>query len=139
MKKVLSLAVFFLLLTGIALAQTSKGILVGTVRDSTGAVIPQAKITVVSKLTGETRNVSSDADGAYRVEALNPSVYSLHVEAAGFSVLDMKDLHVLPSVVTSYNAQLSVGRLIRWSMSRQHRMVSTWITASSQVPLAERN
>ena len=92
-------------------AQTSKGILAGTVRDNTGAVISHAKITIVSQLTGETRDTTTNSEGAYRVEAVNPSVYSLHVEASGFAGLDIKDLHVLPSVVTSYDALLSAGRI----------------------------
>jgi outer membrane receptor protein involved in Fe transport len=101
----------FMVLVCTATAQTSKGILTGTVRDSTGAVIAHAKISIVSQLTGEERNSISNAEGAYRVEAINPSVYGVHVEAPGFTTLDIKDLHVLPSVVTSYDAVLSAGQV----------------------------
>lgn len=99
------------LASGILQAQTSKGTLAGTVRDSSGAVLAHAKISIVSQLTGEERNTSSNTEGAYRVEAINPSVYGIHIEAPGFSAVDIKDLHVLPSVVTSYDATLTPGQV----------------------------
>ena len=107
----LSAALLFLASATLLHAQTSKGILVGTVRDSTGAVVSHANITITSQLTGETRNTASNGEGAYRVEALNPSVYSIHIDAPGFTGLDVKDLHVLPSVVTSNDAVLSLGQV----------------------------
>lgn len=98
-------------MAGVGLAQTSKGILSGVVRDQTGAVVPDAKVVITGELTGEVRSTSSNADGAYRVEAVNPSVYSLHIEAAGFTAVDVKGLKVLPSVVTSYDAVLQPGEV----------------------------
>ncbi len=96
-------------LTGVGMAQTSKAILVGNVRDSSGAVIPHAKITVTSQLTGETRTTSANGEGAYRIEALNPSIYKLHFEAPGFKAIDVKDLQLSASIVTSYEAKLPAG------------------------------
>src|ERR1700676_5426778 len=80
----LALFVVCALLVSVANAQTSKGILVGTVRDPSGAVIAAASVTVTSEETGESRHVTSDAQGDFRIEAISPGVYSIHVEAAGF-------------------------------------------------------
>src|SRR5579871_6771477 len=91
-------------------AQTSKGILVGTVRDPLGAVLPGASLTVISQETGETRHVVSDAQGDFRIEAISPGVYSVHVEAAGFESVDVKHLSIVPSAVTSYQPILQVGK-----------------------------
>ena len=74
MKKALSFAILFLLATGIALAQTSKGILVGVARDATGAVIVGAHISVHNELTGESRNATTNGGGAYRIDALGPGL-----------------------------------------------------------------
>ncbi len=98
-------------ITGVGLAQTSKGILAGVVRDQTGAILPGAKIVITSELTGEVRSTTSNADGSYRLEAVNPSTYSLHIEASGFSAIDVKGLKVQPSVVTSYDAVLQPGQV----------------------------
>ena len=53
-------------------AQTTKGIVTGVVRDKSGAVISNAKVTVTGQDTGETRNTTSGSNGAYRVDAINP-------------------------------------------------------------------
>lgn len=107
----LSALVVFSVSATLLYAQTSKSIVAGIVRDSTGALVSHANITITSQLTGETRNTTSNDEGAYRVEALNPSLYRVHIDAPGFTGLDVKDLHVLPSVVTSNDAVLSNGQV----------------------------
>jgi hypothetical protein len=67
-----------------AVAQSSKGIIAGIVRDKTGAVISGAKITVTSQKTSETRAVVADERGAYRIDAVNSGHYSANVTAGGF-------------------------------------------------------
>lgn len=98
-----------LVMVGVTAAQTSKGILAGTVRDKTGAAIAGATVTATSEDTGETRTTTTTPQGAYRVEAINPGHYRVHVEMAGFNSTDVKDISVLPSVVTTYDPQLAVG------------------------------
>jgi hypothetical protein len=90
--------------------QTSKGILAGVVRDSTGAVLPDASIVITNQETGETRTVTSSSTGSYRAEAINPGRYQIHVTNPGFAAVDVKDIAVLPSVVTTYDATLPVGQ-----------------------------
>src|SRR6266700_1134523 len=79
-----ALIVMCAFLMSLANAQTSKGILVGTVRDPSGAVLAGANLTVISQETGETRHVTSDTQGDFRIEAISPGVYSIRVEATGF-------------------------------------------------------
>jgi hypothetical protein len=95
----------------VLLAQTSKGILSGIVRDTTGAAIPAATVTVKNEDTGETRTVKSEANGAYRIDAISPGNYTLHTEITGFQKFDVKDVAVHPSVVTSFDPTLQVGSL----------------------------
>lgn len=90
-------------------AQTSKGILAGIVRDSTGAVVPNADILITNEDTGETRTVTSSSTGAFRVEAINPGRYRIHVTTPGFAPMDVQHINVLPSVVTAYDAVLQIG------------------------------
>jgi len=110
---VVSLSALFVmcaLLISAVNAQTSKGILVGTVRDPVGAVLTGASLTVISDETGETRHVTTDAQGDFRIEAISPGLYSVRVEAAGFEAVDVKHLNIVPSAVTSYQPVLKVGR-----------------------------
>ncbi len=92
-----------------AVAQTSRGILAGVVRDPAGAVVPAAPIQLTNQDTGETRNAKTQNDGAYRVESLSPGRYTLSVTSSGFRTFEAKNILVNPSVVTSYDASLITG------------------------------
>lgn len=101
--------VLVLALVSAGVAQTSKGILSGVIRDTTGAAIPGATVTVTNQDTGETRTVTSEATGAYRVDAISPGSYRVHVEMNGFQKFDARDVPVQPSVVNSFDPILQVG------------------------------
>lgn len=92
-----------------AFAQTSKGILTGTVRNRNGAAVADSAVTVTSEETGETRRLTATSLGAYRVEGIAPGRYQIHVERPGYAALDVKDVQVEPSVVTSYDPVLELG------------------------------
>lgn len=91
------------------MAQTSKGVIAGTVTDSTGAVIADANITVKNALTGETRTSSTTQVGSYRIEAVEPGTYAITVTANRFKTTTVDKVEVKASVVTTVNADLSVG------------------------------
>ncbi len=93
------------------IAQTSQGILAGIVRDSTGAVVPGAKVSITNEGTSELRNSVSKADGAYRLDGLPPGRYTVSFEASGFETKKATGVVVNPSVVSSYDAVLAVGRV----------------------------
>ena len=95
--------------TPMAHAQTSKGILAGAIRDSSGAVVPHAKIHVQNEATSESRDVESNESGEYRIDALAPGSYSIRVESPGFKPTTVEKLDVKPSVVTSFDASLQAG------------------------------
>ncbi len=90
-------------------AQTSKGILAGVVRDPSGAAVARAAVVITSEDTGESRQLTTDAQGAYRADAINPGLYMIHVEGTGFNAAEVKDIRVVPSVVTTYDPRLAVG------------------------------
>ncbi|MGH9784139.1 MAG: carboxypeptidase-like regulatory domain-containing protein, partial [Terriglobia bacterium] len=68
----------------VAIAQLPTATILGTVRDSTGAVIPAATVTVRNTETGLTRTGQSGADGSYRLAALPVGPYEVRAEQAGF-------------------------------------------------------
>jgi hypothetical protein len=79
-----SLATLTLALSASALAQSADGVLRGTVLDPSGALIPQAQITV-SNADGFTRTLTSDPNGAFEVSHLAPGGYSISINANGFT------------------------------------------------------
>ena len=62
----------------------STGTILGTVQDSTGAVIPNTTVTVHNVNTGFTRTQPSQADGSYRFAALLVGTYEIRASLAGF-------------------------------------------------------
>ena len=64
-------------------AQTTAG-LTGTVADSTGAVVPGARVAVISAETGARCEAVSNDDGLYQFSLLPPGAYSISVQREGF-------------------------------------------------------
>src|SRR5271156_553123 len=103
------IAVILLGFCGQSFGQTSKGTLVGEVRDPRGAVVANASLTVVSQETEETRVPTTASTGSFRIAAINPGTYRIHVDAPGFKSFDIKGLSVPASIVTTYNPVLALG------------------------------
>src|SRR5437016_11661786 len=68
-------------------AQTPTGQVSGTVLDESGALIPNANITVVNTETGLTRQLKSDSVGVYSTAALPPGKYEDRAKIEGFHTL----------------------------------------------------
>jgi outer membrane receptor protein involved in Fe transport len=92
-----------------AIAQTSLGILVGVVRDQSEAAVAAVNVTLVGNEDGVTRTATTQADGAYRIEALRPQSYTVTVNRTGFAAFVAKNVIVTPSDTTSYDIKLTVG------------------------------
>jgi iron complex outermembrane receptor protein len=76
-----------------ASAQAQEGRLSGTVRDTTGAAVPGAAVTVTNQATSATQSVTSGADGSFAV-SLAPGTYSVSVALRGFGRQTKRDLKV---------------------------------------------
>ena len=95
-----------------ALAQTGGGAtLVGTVRDSTGAVIAGAKITVVNTRTAFVSETSTNAEGGYYVPYLIPGSYRITVEAPGFRQFVRDGITLRSAEVPRIDIEMEVGAL----------------------------
>ena len=69
---------------GIAYSQAINATLVGTVTDSSGAAVPNAKVTITEVNTGIGRTADTNTSGNYTFANLPPGVYTVAVEQAGF-------------------------------------------------------
>src|SRR5262245_17541959 len=75
---------FLFLISASLSAQTIDTAILGSVTDTTGAVVPKAAITVTQTATGVRRTAESNADGNYEVRYLVPGEYSVEVRGSGF-------------------------------------------------------
>ncbi len=65
-------------------AQTAQGRILGTVTDISGAVVVDAKVTITNTATGLVRLLQTNHAGEYVAAALDPGMYTVAAEAAGF-------------------------------------------------------
>lgn len=91
-------------------AQTTGSIL-GTVTDTSGAVVPNAKVTAVSNQQGVTRSVTTNASGAYILPQLPLGTYTVGVEAEGFQRFTNTAITVDVDQSVRVDAALHPGRV----------------------------
>ena len=77
---------------GLAMAQVSSSTIAGTVRDSSGGVIPGAKVTIVQKDTAESRNVTANDHGEFNAPNLHIGGYTVTVTVQGFKTQVFNDI-----------------------------------------------
>src|ERR1051326_4868889 len=98
-----------LLSSSLLWAQTPTGSVSGTVQDTTGAVVPNAVITLTNQATGLTRNLVTGSDGTYNIPALAPGVYQVKTSMKGFRSV-VRDATVETGAITTVNVRLEVGQ-----------------------------
>jgi Carboxypeptidase regulatory-like domain/TonB dependent receptor-like, beta-barrel len=92
-------------------AQVLYGSLVGNVTDETGAAVPGATVVVTHRGTGASREIVTDANGAYRFPTVQSGTYTVTVKVDGFRTFTRSDVPVTLNNVTRVDAALQVGQL----------------------------
>ena len=89
-------------------AQSPSGSLVGTVVDSTGAVVPRAVITITNSTTNQAFSAMSGADGTFHFSNVPLGDYTLSAVLSGFSTFQ-KTVHIQPNESNSETITLAVA------------------------------
>jgi len=111
MSKVTSALMLFVLVLVMSLAvvaQTPTGTISGSVTDESGAVVPNATVTVTNKSTGFTRTMTTNAEGLFSAPALQAGDYEVRVEMQGFRTL-VRPATVQAGDTTSVTLPMQVG------------------------------
>ncbi|MEO8737352.1 MAG: TonB-dependent receptor [Edaphobacter sp.] len=108
-----------------ARAQLTVGHITGTVKDTSGASVSGATVTLTNNGTSIASSTSSTSTGTYTFELVNPGAYTLHVEAPGFSpqITHGVQVHIQQTVTQDYT--LSVGD------------VTQQVTVTSETPMLQ--
>ena len=88
---------------------TDLGTIRGLVTDSSGAVIPNAKVTILDLGTNTTRETATNARGEYQMFGLRSGNYKVSVSAPGLTTQDITGVVLNGSDVVSANATLRVA------------------------------
>lgn len=90
-------------------AQVLYGSVSGEITDPSGAVVPQAQVSIVNDQTGFKRDATTDEAGRFRLLDLPQGTYTLSVTATGFQALKKTGISVTIGQVNEQDLQISVG------------------------------
>src|SRR5215469_10756173 len=100
---------FLLVQSRCAFAQVDSGSITGTVTDSSGAVVPDADVTLLNTDQGLTLQTKSNSSGGYTFSPVRIGNYQIDVNAKGFSKTTQKSLKVNVAQVLLVNISLKPG------------------------------
>jgi hypothetical protein len=127
--RLLTFAASALLLASTALPASAQnaalGNIAGTVRDAQGAVIPNVEVVVTNTGTGASRTLTTNSDGYYSADFLQPGQYEVVLGGGSFGKIDRKNIAV------------TVGSTISVDAALPNAGVSTEVVVSSEAPLIE--
>ena len=112
-------------MSGLSHAQTVTGAILGTVLDSAGGAVSQARVLIAEENTGHKRELTTDNQGAYLATFLAVGTYTVTVEKSGFRKV------VFPGTV------LQVDQQIRLDVSLEVGAVNQEITVAGAAPLLQ--
>src|SRR5215470_5409682 len=106
-----------------AFAQAS---IAGTVKDTSGAVVPGVTVEASSpELIEKVRTAVSDGTGRYRIENLRPGIYAVTFTLTGFNSFKREGIELTGSFTATVNADLRVGT------------VEETVTVSGETPVVD--
>lgn len=109
-KTFLAVSSLLLSLSLAAFGQVTGGAVTGTVLDSTGAVVPNATVTLRNKATGQELTTQTTGAGAFNFPNVPVGEYTITVQAQGFQQVS-QDLRVALNQTTSADVTLQPGQI----------------------------
>ena len=112
-------------------AQSTFGTITGTVTDPTGAVLPNATVTITNKNTQAVRTVTANGEGTYLAVNLDPGVYRIEASATGFGKF-VREAELLARQIVRVDAHLETA-----SMSAQVDVVASGAITTETPTIAD--
>jgi hypothetical protein len=125
MKYLSCVLVAVVILSGVAWAQEQRGSIEGTVRDSSGAVLPGVTVEARSPALVGVQSTVTDGNGSYRFPALTPGQYELTATLQGFSAAKLS------------NVSLELGKVLKVDLSLAPAGVAETVHVTGESPLID--
>ena len=122
---IIGLALAAFLLSGAALAQETRGRILGRVIDASGAVIPGATVRATNTATNVSVSTQSNTEGNYELPFLLPGMYRLAAELTGFKTFIREGIEVRIADRITIAIAMDVGQ------------VNDRVTVTAETPLLE--
>lgn len=116
------LATLFLFTSSFAWSQALNGTLVGAISDASGALVPNAKVTIVEVNTNLTRTASTNESGNYSFANLPQGRYTVSIEQTGFRK------------ATRENVDVTINSTVRVDIQLQPGQISEQVTITAELP-----
>jgi len=96
-----------------AFAQGDRGIITGTVKDATGAVVPGAQVTAIHTTTNTNFKTTSGTTGDFTIPSLPVGAYQLRVESPGFKTHVRENIILTAGSTVRLDVQLELGATVQ--------------------------
>lgn len=116
---------FMVVSCGRIFAQIDTGSVTGTIKDSSGALVPRARCSLTNTATGVSQAAVSTSAGAYTFQGVQAGTYSLKVTAPGFKEYVLQNIQVHVQSIVTEDVPLEVGA------------ATAEVTVTSAVPLLQ--
>ena len=140
-RNILALIAVFVLLTAEPelISQSTFGTILGTVHDSSGAVIPGASVTLVNSGTTAQRVVTSDASGNFVFSNIDVGTYVLTITAQGFEKYNQPDIGITARESRHIEATLQLGASSQTVtvVAQQQNVITTEVSNLAQTKIGE--
>src|SRR5260370_30180249 len=111
LRSICILLLLALLAASSAFSQAVSGSLVGTLTDSSGGVVVNAKVTITDRDTGFTRTAITNDSGNYSFPDLPPGTYPVTAEQTGFNKVSRAGVDVLVNTSERVDLTLQPGQV----------------------------
>ena len=105
----LVLGYFLVFASVVAHAQVTTADLVGTIKDTSGGVMPGVRVTVTNEATGVTRTTTTGEGGTYIFTSLQPGRYRLSAEIPGFRNVERTGVQLQVNQRAQIDFEMAVG------------------------------
>ena len=102
-----AVGIFFLVLH--SQAQTTNGLITGTITDTSGAVVAGAQVNVTNQGTSELRTTTTDSNGYYIVPQLPPGIYDISIKKQGFATENRANVQLQVNQNAALDFKLTVS------------------------------
>jgi len=111
LRKYAAICLFVCLSASSAFSQSTFGSIIGTVKDTSGAIVPGASVRITNTDENATHPATTNASGDYELLNVLPAHYSVTVVSKGFETFTATDLLLVARQTLRVDATLQVGQM----------------------------